>query len=202
MFTFCILLIELTGVMRHLIGHKIRELRKKKRLTLQKLAELTGLTKGYLSRIENSAKPPPIYTLSRICSALEIDMGILLSDNKVSYLEIPEIVLNKADEHIITNGRGTPYGYIYEALAVNKPGKNMVPFLVTVGPKKRGLFQHEGEEFIYVLEGELEFYFKDQTFVLKKGDSVYFDSMFPHGGRSLGKSPAKMLVVIYSYKRI
>ena len=185
----------------HLINHNIRELRKRRKLSLSKLAELTGLTKGYLSRIETSPKPPPIYTLSRICAALGIDIPRLLSRDGVSSLETVELAVTRADEHVITNGRGTTYGYIYEGLAINKSGKNMEPFLVTVGPKKKCLFQHEGEEFIYVLEGEIEFYFKDQTLILRKGDCVYFDSVWPHGGKSLGKSPAKMLVIIYSYKR-
>lgn len=185
---------------RHLIAKKIQVLRKKKNLSLEKLAKLTGLTKGYLSRIENSLKPPPIYTLSKISTVLGVDVSKLLS-SEVSSLEPVEIVLNRSYEHIITDGRGTPYGYVYEALATNKLGKNMEPFLITVSSKKGPFFQHEGEEFLYVLEGELEFYFKDKTFILKKGDSVYFDSALQHGGRSLGKIPAKMLIVIYSYKR-
>jgi len=186
---------------RHYIADKIRELRKNKNLSLEELAKLTGFTKGYISRIENSLKPPPIYTLSRISTVLGVDVSDLLSNEPVR-VEPLEIVINRSHEHFITDGRGTPYGYVYEALAQKKIGKNMEPFFITVSNKKGPPFQHEGEEFLYVLEGTLEFYFKDKTIILKKGDSIYFDSALPHGGRSLGKTPAKMLIVIYSYRRM
>lgn len=187
----------------HSIAEKIKELRTAKQLSLERLAKLTGLTKGYLSRIENSPKPPPIYTLSKISSALGIDVTKLLSNSdEVTPVEPVKITISKNSEHTVTDGRGTPYGYVYEALATKKQGKNMEPFLVTVGFKRASEFQHEGEEFLYVLEGKLEFFFKDKSFILEKGDSVYFDSTYPHGGKSLGEVAAKILIVIYSYKRI
>ncbi len=185
----------------HAIASKIHKLRKSKNLSLEKLAKLTGFTRGYLSRIEHSTKPPPIYTLSKISTALNIDISMLLASEKI-LLEPTEIVITRYDEHLIADGRGTPYGYEYKALAPKKLGKNMEPFFITIGHKKAPPFYHEGEEFLYVLEGELEFYYNDKVLILKKGDSVYFDSALPHGGRSLGKKQAKVLIVIYSYKRI
>lgn len=185
----------------HSIAKKIRELRISKGFSLERLAKITGLTKGYLSRIENSPKPPPIYTLSKISTALGVDVSKLLSDEVIS-ADPPEITITRNVEHAITDGRGTPYGYVYEALAPRKFGKNMEPFLVTDSFEWRTDFQHEGEEFLYVLEGKLEFFFKDKSYILEKGDSVYFDSVFPHGGRSLGEVPAKIMIVIYSYKRM
>jgi transcriptional regulator with XRE-family HTH domain len=174
-----------------------------KELSLEKLASLTGLTKGYLSRIENSPKPPPIFTLSKISAALGVDLPTLLSDSDTSVLpESMEITVTRNSEHVITDGRGTPYGYVYEAIAQKKLGKNMEPFLVTDSFEPRADFQHEGEEFLYILEGKLEFFFKGKSYILEKGDSVYFDSAFPHGGKSIGEVPAKILIVIYSYKRI
>lgn len=187
----------------HFVAEKIKELRKSKHLSLEKLAKLTGLTKGYLSRIENSPKPPPIYTLSKISSALGVDVSNLLSNSeKIVPLEPTEITITKNSDHVITDGVGTPYGYVYEALASKKLGKNMEPFLVTDSFKWRTDFQHEGEEFLYVLEGKLEFFFKEKSYFLEKGDSVYFDSVFPHGGKSLGEVPARILIIIYSYKRM
>jgi transcriptional regulator with XRE-family HTH domain len=185
----------------YLVGKKIREFRSGRNLSLEKLADLTGFTKGYLSRIENSAKPPPIYTLSKISTALGVDVSKLLS-GETSSPETIEITITRNKEHAITDGRGTPYGYVYEALAQGKPGKNMEPFLVTNSFKGRTDFQHEGEEFLYVLEGTLEFIFREKRFILEKGDSAYFESGFPHGGRSLGEVPARIVIVIYSYKRM
>lgn len=185
----------------HTIARKIKELRTAQGLSLVRLAQMTGFTKGYLSRIENSAKPPPIYTLSKISIALRVDVSKLLSDEVFS-AEQSEITIKRNAEHSITDGRGMPYGYVYEPLAPKKLGKNMEPFLITVSFESSNDFQHEGEEYLYVLEGKLEFFFKDKSYILEKGDSVYFDSAFPHGGRSLGVEPAKIMIVIYSYKRM
>lgn len=185
----------------HSIARKIREIRKTKKLSLVNLAHMTGFTKGYLSRIENSAKPPPIYTLSKISAALNVDVSRLLTDCVYS-AEPPEITITRNSEHSIIDGRGTHYGYVYEPLAPKKLGKNMEPYFITVSFEVSNDFQHEGEEFLYVLDGKLEFFFKDTSFILEKGDSVYFDSAFPHGGKSLGEKPAKIMIVVYSYKRI
>lgn len=104
------------------------------------------------------------------------------------------------------SGRGTTYGYIYENLALEKKGKNMEPFIVTVGFEHpvniQTDFCHQGEEFLYVLEGTMEFFFKGRSYILEQGDSAYFDSDVPHSGKSVGDKKAKLLIVIYSYKRL
>lgn len=188
-----------------LIPKRLREIRLDRRLTLERLAKQTGLTKGYLSRIENSTQPPPIYTLSRISNALGIDISEFFAPtvNKIPY---QEITIGRRNHHRLTNREGTPYGYIFEDLAPMKRGKNMEPFIVTVGFKRmidiQKDFRHEGEEFIYVLGGRMEFFFKGQIYILEEGDCVYFDSDKPHSGRSLGKKEAKLLIVIYPYKRL
>lgn len=187
--------------MKHVIGKRIREERKKRGISLEDLAALTGFTKGYLSKVENSTKPPPIYTLVRISDALKVDLATLLLEQTGSDPSV-EIDVTRKDGRFITDGRGTPYGYIYEGLALNKRGKNMNPFIVTVSGKGDALFSHEGEEFLYVLEGSLEFYFRDKVYRLEEGDCIYFDSAVPHGGKSLGDKPAKILIVVYSYKRL
>lgn len=170
----------------HSVAEKIKELRMARQFSLERLAEMTGLTKGYLSRIENSPKPPPIYTLSKISSALGVDVSKLLSNSEEVVAQEPlDITITRNSEHMITDGRGTPYGYVYEAIASKKLGKNMEPFLITDSFESRRDFMHEGEEFLYVLDGKLEFYFKDESHILEKGDSVYFDSAFPHGGKSM-----------------
>jgi transcriptional regulator with XRE-family HTH domain len=188
-----------------LIPKRLREIRLERRLTLEKLAQQTGLTKGYLSRIENSTQPPPIYTLSRISDALGIDISEFFAPS-VNTIPYQEITIGRRNHHRLTNREGTPYGYIFEDLAPMKKGKNMEPFIVTVGFKRmidiQRDFRHEGEEFIYILEGRMEFFFKGQSYLLEKGDCVYFDSDKPHSGKSLGKKEAKLLIVIYPYKRL
>lgn len=186
------------------ITRKLKELRKRSNVRLAELAERTGLTKGYLSRIENSKNPPPISTLARIAGALGVDITELFSKAQAP-LQDDELVIDRKNEHFRSNTRGSHYGYIYEDLALHKRGKNMEPFLVTVGfDQKIDIetdFRHQGEEFIFVLEGKMEFFFKGKSHLLEQGDSVYFDADVPHSGRSVGNKKAKLLIVIYSYKR-
>jgi len=137
----------------------------------------------------------------KISSALSVDISKLLSNGNTPR-KSPEMTIRRNDEHFITDGGGTPYKYVYEALAPNKLGKNFELYLLTVSHQRRTDYQHEREEFVYVLEGKLEFVFKDQNYVLERGDCVYFNSAFPHAGKALGDAPAKIMVIIYSYKRI
>lgn len=188
-----------------LIPKKLKEIRLGRKLTLEKLAQQTGLTKGYLSRIENSTQPPPIYTLSRISNALGIDISEFFSPT-FDAIPYQEITIGRRNKHKLTNRESSPYGYVFEDLAPLKKGKNMEPFIVTVGFKRmidvQKDFKHEGEEFIYVLAGKMEFFFNGESYILEEGDCAYFDSDKPHSGKSLGRKEAKLLIVIYPYKRL
>lgn len=183
------------------IVERIKALRLQQGLTLDQLAELSGLTKGYLSRIENSDKSPPFSTLARLASALDTDIISFFTDENGGAEDINiDIVRSEGSRKV--NRRIAPEAYIYESLAYRMRGKNMEPMLVVLekdAPVTK--FHHEGEEFIYVLEGRLEFRFEGKTHVLEPGDSAYFNSGIEHSGRSLGDGPAKFLCVIYSYRR-
>lgn len=186
------------------IPRKLRALRTSRNVSLSELAEQTGLTKGYLSRIENSENPPPISTLSKIATALGADISDLFSEMEED-VRSQELVISRNRQGARIDGRGTTYGYSYENLALEKKGKNMEPFIVTVGfdhpVNIQTEFCHQGEEFLYVLEGTMEFFFKGQSHILEQGDSVYFDAEYPHSGKSIGAQKARLLIVTYSYKR-
>ena len=182
------------------IAKNIKQLRLSKKMSLEELAKLSGLTRGYVSKIENSGKAPPFSTLIKIAHALDEDISLLLAVDS----EVPEdlrlcVVRSNEGKEVVS--RGTLYGYHYEALAHRKMGKNMEPYIITAAFDEKGIFSHEGEEFLYVLEGIHEFIYDDKKYILKKGDSVYFDSIVPHSGRSLGKKVSKLLAVMYSYRR-
>lgn len=192
-----------------LITKRLKEIRLQKKLTLENLAKVAGFTKGYLSQIENSTHPPPIYTLSRISSALGIDVTELFEQTpRQSSTEefCPEITIGRRDRYKLHNRESTSYGYIFKALAPMKKGKNMEPFIVTVSFDRKIDIQkdfcHDGEELLFVLQGRLELFFKGQSFVLEEGDCAYFDAEHPHSGISLGEKEATLLIVIYSYKRL
>ena len=182
------------------IVKNIKQFRVNKKMSIEQLAKLCGLTKGYVSKIENSDKAPPFTTLIKIANALNTDISLLIADDS----EIPEnmnLCIVREDERKEVISMETLYGYHYEALAHKKIGKNMEPYIIFPAFHEKGVFSHEGEEFMYVLEGTHEFIYDGKKYVLNSGDSIYFDSIIPHSGRSLGKKKAKVLTVTYSYKR-
>ncbi len=183
-----------------IICKNIRKLRKQNQLTLEELARLTGLTKGYLSKVERSDKAPPYSTLNKIAGAMGVAVTNILGQD-IEPLEDVRIVFKKKDQGSIINATSQLTGYDYEVLGAEKPGKNMEPFIIYSPFDIKKMYSHQGEEFIYILDGKLEFVYGERTFIMEQGDNVYFDSCVPHGGRSLGEKKAKLLVVIYFYKR-
>jgi transcriptional regulator with XRE-family HTH domain len=182
------------------IANRIRELRQQKEMTLEQLASVTGFSKGYLSRIENSSKPPPLFTLNTIAQALSTDITFLLSSDEP---EDTSISVVRKDERKLVPRQSNPYQYTYEALAYKMAGKNMEPFLINVGFEwEKFQYQHRGEEFIFVLEGEMEFSHGDRRFRVREGDCLYFDASKPHSGVSVGDKEARILCVIYYYNRM
>ena len=181
------------------IGKKIRELRKKAGLVLQDLSDRTGLSKPLLSQIEKEVVSPPIATLLKISKALNVNIGFFFQDNTPE----EQVVLVKRDESKVIDSRyfgREESGYYYEALAFKKSKKYMEPFLVEFKRKKvenLSYFSHEGEEFIYLLEGTLEFRTESQQYILYPGDSLYFESSIPHAYRALEGKNAKALTVVY-----
>jgi transcriptional regulator with XRE-family HTH domain len=184
-----------------LIARAIRNTRQKKKLSLAKLSVLSGLSPGYLSKLERSEKAPPLSTLTKIASALDLDLTYLLREDTDVFEDVHLAVVRKTDRKMVKT-KGALYGYEYEALAYNKPGKNMEAFIISPAFDEKIDFRHDGEEFMYVLEGVHEFSYGGQKYVLRKGDSIYYDADIPHSGRSLGKKRAKILTVMYSYKKI
>lgn len=179
------------------IGARMAALRGELGLTLDQLAAKTGFTKGYLSKIENSRKVPPIGSLSRIARALRTEITELLHDPARSNGRAFTVV--RSHERLPVVRGGTAFGYDYVSLADSKSHKKMEPFLFTFPSHidKHVFFEHEGEEFLFVLTGRVEWQAGSEKVILEPGDSVYFDSRLPHRGRALD-GEASALVVAYS----
>jgi quercetin dioxygenase-like cupin family protein len=91
------------------------------------------------------------------------------------------------------------YGYIYESLAPEKANRMMEPFIVTLLPTDAEEFSaHDGQEFLFVLEGEMKVQVKDQTELLHPGDAVYYDSSQPHLVKSATGAKTTILAVLYT----
>ena len=178
------------------LGKRIKEYRKKRELTLQEMEEKTGLTKGYLSKVENTRRAPPVSTLIVLAKALGISLSEILGETA----ERNEISQVKKSERQVVARNGTVFGYSYQTLAHKFYKKQMEPYILTlpVKPKQVPFFQHKGEELLFVLEGTMKFFHGDQEFVVEQGDCLYFDASIPHHGICQGKKQAKCLMVIYT----
>ena len=178
------------------IGEHLKVLRSARGMTLERLAASTGLTKSYLSKIQNSRKLPPIATLSRIAQALGTGIGSFFGD----ILEAREgaSVVRKNERLPVVRG-GTAFGYDYVSLAHKRLSKRMEPFVFTFPSKidRHVFFDHGGEEFVFILSGTVIFQVGDERSTLEEGDSLYFDAAIPHRGWSVGRD-AKALVVVHA----
>ena len=178
------------------IGKRIREFRLKKNFTLQMLADKTGYSKGYLSKVEKSDKAPPVATLSTIARELDATVASILDEDPPNDL----ISVVRKNERARLAVSGEEFGYVYEALANPYPNKHMEPFVISYPSKDAHnySFQHDGEEILLVLQGRLRFKYGDREYVLDEGDCVYFDSGVVHAGEPIGDEPLKTLVVSYT----
>lgn len=182
------------------IGNAVRELRKKRRYTMQDLATKTGLSKSVLSEIEDGDVSPPIATLIKLAGALDVGMAYFFDEVE----KVEPISLTRAGERVVVKRRPHHHegevDYIYESLEMNKPDKHMEPFLVEFKPMETSdmvFMSHQGEEFLYLLEGTLEFRTDDRVEVLNPGDAIYFESEINHSFRAL-KDAARAVVVVWS----
>lgn len=184
----------------HSIGARLAALRARKRVTLEQLASVTGFTKGYLSKIENSKKVPPIGSLARIGTALGADIAYFFQARDASERNSTSVVHRKDRQPVVRGG--TAFGYDYVTLAHKRRNKRMEPFLFSFPRRIVGdvHFQHDGEEFVFLLAGKVEFEVDGEKYILEEGDSLYFDARLPHRGRALGSS-AKAIVVTYTPQR-
>jgi transcriptional regulator with XRE-family HTH domain len=183
-----------------IICQNIKTLRLARDMTLDDLSRLTGLSKGYLSKLERSGKLPPFSTLNRIAAALGVET-VSLFNGQHEPLADTRIAFVRKNERKVIVSRGSLYGYKYETLAHNKPGKSMEPYIIEPSFEEEAIFQHEGEELLYVLEGTHEFTYDGKKYIMHEGDCVYFDSGYPHTGRSVGRRQAKLLAVMFSHEK-
>jgi transcriptional regulator with XRE-family HTH domain len=178
------------------LGDRVKVLRSTRGITLERLATATGLTKSYLSKIENSHKVPPIATLSRIAQALGTGISIFFGD--IAKASKGASVVRRDERLPIVRG-GTAFGYDYVSLAHKRLSKRMDPFIFTFPSRidHHVFFEHGGEEFVLILSGKVVFQVGDERWTLEEGDTIYFDASTPHRSWSIGRS-AKALVVVHA----
>ncbi|MEW5913242.1 MAG: XRE family transcriptional regulator [Thermodesulfobacteriota bacterium] len=178
------------------IGKNIRRIRKAKGFTLEGLAQKTGISKGYLSKLENSRKAPPVSTLLNIAKGLRVNIAELFGEDQAG----TSASLVKKGERQLMARDGSVFGYAYETLAHKFPHKHMEPYLLTIPAKVKHqpFFQHKGEEMLLVLEGTMRFEIGGQEYIVEEGDCIYIDADVPHRGVTLNCPRVKCLIVIFT----
>jgi len=178
------------------LGKRIKKYRLQRRLSLQDLAGKTGFTKGYLSKVENSSKAPPVSTLAMVAKALNVSISEIFGEEE----EKNSICLVKSGERPLIARSGSTFGYSYQALAHPFFKKHMEPYILAfpLHPKASPHFQHKGEEFMFVIEGTMKFFYGEKEFMVEEGDCIYFDASVPHHGERYGNKKLKCIMVVYT----
>ncbi len=170
------------------VGKKIRRERVKKKMSLDRVANETGFSIDYLKEVESRKVIPPVGALLQLSRALEIDSGFFLREQESS-LESRIKAYTMRTEN-----------YAYTTLTPGAENKHLKAFKVTIETMQdhKGVgYQHEGEEFIYVLAGKIELTVGDHVNTLNEGESLHFNSGIRHKLRNIGEEKAELLVVIY-----
>ncbi|TCO74823.1 helix-turn-helix domain-containing protein [Marinisporobacter balticus] len=174
------------------IGKKIKELRTNKNLTLKDLSEKTNLSIGYLSQLERGLTTIAIDSLENIAKVLDTDIACFFREHKNS----KKAVLRNHEKEVfeIINSQ-----FIYYHLTNDVESKNLLPRLIEILPsmmeEKIITYQHEGEEFIYVLEGILTMIIDNEQYALYPGDSAHIDSNRVHNWANYTNKKVKLLTV-------
>ena len=182
------------------VGEKIKMVREDQALTLEQVAKRAGLSPSVLSQIENHMVSPPLGTLIKLAKALKTPVGTFFAEEP----EEPFCLVRANERKIVSrfaSTEGVSYGYEYESLGFAKKDRKMEPFVVTLRPAEVPHIdpnQHAGEEFIFVLSGEVEIRLADHTDVLLPGDSIYYDAGIPHVVACHGTQEAKIVAVIWT----
>jgi len=177
------------------VGEKIKQIREMKKVSLEELSERSGLEISSVQKIEQDKNVPSLAPLIKIARALGVRLGTFLDDSD-SY---GPIVVRSGEYH---KGASDAREHLnFFSLAYDKAGRSMEPFIVDIEPGQKSdhmLSSHEGEEFIFVLEGEVEINYGKDIFNLAKGDSIYLDSIVMHNVHSANSTPARILAVVYA----
>jgi quercetin dioxygenase-like cupin family protein len=168
------------------LGDRIRVMRERQHLDIGELADKTGYSQEYLMKIEEGKLSPPVGTLISISRALAVDSKTLLSEEK-----------KKRRQSYIKRTKA----YAYRSLTPDAEDKHLWAYLVALEPKKQHemvAYKHEGEEFMYVLEGKIQVTVGEQVYELKKGQTIHFNSGVTHNLRNLSSKDSKLIVVVYT----
>ena len=184
------------------VGSKIKGIRESKNISIEEVSERSGLSTEQINSIETDQNLPSLGPLIKIARALGVRLGTFLDDSDA----LGPIVCRAADREkdssiSFSNGASDARKHMeYHPLAQQKAGRHMEPFVIDINPEENPDFQlsaHEGEAFIYVMQGAVEIASGKETYNLKEGDSIFYDSIVNHHVHGAPGKAAKILAVVY-----
>jgi transcriptional regulator with XRE-family HTH domain len=183
------------------IGAKVSQVRETRKISQKELAERAELKTDIVVQIESGDLVPSLSPLIKIARVLGVRLGTFLDDQD----KIGPVVTRGNDQKKITRFSDKSHpgssDLDFFSLAADKTGRHMEPFVIDIHPSSsKEIVQsaHEGEEFIYVLTGEVEISYGKETYLLGQGDSIYYDSIVSHNVHCRGDSDARILAVVYT----
>ena len=181
------------------ISQRITYYMEKKGISIDRLAESTGLNQEFIATMLKENVYPPLGPLIKIARTLGVRLGTFLDDQATS----DPYIVRQADRHdnfSVLAEKNKPTALNFFSLGMGKTDRHMEPFFIEVMPEsasKKTLSSHEGEEWIAVLKGSIEVIYGKETYVLEEGDSVYYNSVVPHYVSARGGEKAQIHAVIY-----
>lgn len=181
------------------VGQRIRTFMARQEMTVETLAQRTGLEPGFLTTVIEDDVYPSLGPLLKIARALDVRLGTFL-DDQISKDPLVVRRENRKQELSMLRGKDKPVALKFYSLGSGKSDRHMEPFYVELLPeseKAKDLSSHEGEEFIVVYAGRVEVTYGTEAVVLEAGDSIYYNSIVPHYVSCKGAQPAAIYAVLY-----
>lgn len=183
------------------IGEKIKNIMAIRELTTEEVANNSGVNFELVKKIEDGEIIPSLTPITKIARALGVRLGTFLDDHPKD----DPIIIRKgeSDEVVYFSGeedKTEETNLQFYSLGAGKTDRHMEPFFIDMQFEETEdyeLSSHEGEEFIFILNGEVELLYGKNQFILKPGDSLYYDSIVPHHIHA-NKDQAKILAVLYT----
>ncbi|RLB18129.1 MAG: XRE family transcriptional regulator [Deltaproteobacteria bacterium] len=176
---------------RNAFGERVKKLREAHNWTIEALSKATGQSPEFIEKVEKGITTPPVAFLLRFARALKID---------------PDTFLRREEKALIRSLKDQAFmkrtqDYAYQTLSPGEESHHLRAFMVTIEAKKAHkplAYKHEGEEFIFVLEGELKLTLGDKDHRLRSGESIHFNSDTPHKLKSISSEATRCLVVLFT----
>jgi transcriptional regulator with XRE-family HTH domain len=177
------------------ITNRLKEVRKEKNITLQELADNTGVTKGMLSQVENNRTIPSLTVFLNIIKSLQIDVNDFFKD--INSLPVANKVIFKKKAQNQHFEKENAIGFSYQRLLSTTINDQHLDFVIlTLQPNaSRPMVSTDAYEFKLLLKGKVEYVIGNETFLMEEGDTLLFDATTLHNPRNIGEGDAILLVV-------